>query len=203
MTRRGSIFVTIVLFFAAAAMAAPAGTAYTVVLDNGSYVHAKARPTVENGMALIQLGNGTQARIDEGRIDWDRSDQMTARLTAPAPEPAPRSPLPPAQVKDIPDTMTLEGDGEEASEGRVPALTLPSPGYDGWLLEMQSRLHQLDDQLYYMEIQRYKIEREMYWKKWNLDIVWSLYDDLYGLEDRMRLVERERTLILRDLRQNG
>jgi len=68
------------LIFAAAALlfSANAFATYIVVMRSGRTYKAKARPTVENGKALVSLENGQSLALDASLIDFQKSDQSTA-----------------------------------------------------------------------------------------------------------------------------
>ena len=68
-----------VLFTALAAfLAANAFATYIVVLKNGQTYKAKAKWTMQNGKALVQLENGQSLAIDPSLIDVAKSEQATA-----------------------------------------------------------------------------------------------------------------------------
>jgi len=55
----------------------PAFARYIVVLKNGTRYIAKAKWTVTNGKALVQLENGQSLQLDPALIDVAKSEQMT------------------------------------------------------------------------------------------------------------------------------
>jgi hypothetical protein len=71
--KKSLIFVTAALLFSANAFAT-----YIVVMHSGRTYKAKARPSVENGKALIALENGQTLALDASLIDFPKSDQSTA-----------------------------------------------------------------------------------------------------------------------------
>src|SRR6266704_56771 len=85
----------------AALMTANAFATYIVVLKNGQTYKAKAKWTIQNGKALVQLENGQSLAIDPSLIDTAKSEQTTnaglngakilnipANNSAPPPQPA-------------------------------------------------------------------------------------------------------------------
>lgn len=94
----------LLLFAALAALVtANAFATYIVVLKNGASYKAKAKWTMQNGKAIVQLENGQTLAIDPTLIDVAKSEQTTnaglggARIlntntTAPAPQPQPQQP---------------------------------------------------------------------------------------------------------------
>ncbi|HEX3108984.1 MAG TPA: hypothetical protein VHU41_07805 [Thermoanaerobaculia bacterium] len=69
-----------ILVFAslAALLAANAFATYIVVLKNGQTYKAKAKWTMQNGKAIVQLENGQSLAIDPTLIDVAKSEQTTA-----------------------------------------------------------------------------------------------------------------------------
>jgi len=61
----------------AALMTANAFATYIVVLKNGQTYKAKAKWTMQNGKALVQLENGQSLAIDPSLIDVAKSEQTT------------------------------------------------------------------------------------------------------------------------------
>lgn len=57
--------------------AAPAFSAYIVVLKDGTKYAAKQKWTVVNGKAIVQLENGQSLQLDPNLIDVAKSEQMT------------------------------------------------------------------------------------------------------------------------------
>ncbi|HEV8434850.1 MAG TPA: hypothetical protein VGR95_15665 [Thermoanaerobaculia bacterium] len=88
-----------ILLFAAIALlvTANAFATYVVVLKNGQTYKAKAKWTLQNGKAIVQLENGQSLAIDPTLIDVPKSEQLTATglgatkilntVTAPPPQP--------------------------------------------------------------------------------------------------------------------
>jgi hypothetical protein len=81
-------------------MTANAFATYIVVLKNGQTYKAKAKWTIQNGKALVQLENGQSLAVDPSLIDVPKSEQTTnaglsgakimnipAKDTAPPPQP--------------------------------------------------------------------------------------------------------------------
>lgn len=58
-------------------LAVPAFARYIVVLKDGTRYTAKAKWTVTNGKALVQLENGQSLQLDPALIDVAKSEQMT------------------------------------------------------------------------------------------------------------------------------
>jgi hypothetical protein len=92
---------TLAIAALAALMTANAFATYIVVLKNGQMYKAKAKWTIQNGKALVQLENGQSLAIDPSLIDAAKSEQTTnaglngakilnipANNTAPQPQPA-------------------------------------------------------------------------------------------------------------------
>ena len=61
----------------AALVTANAFATYIVVLKNGQSYKAKAKWTIQNGKAIVQLENGQTLAIDPSLIDVTKSDQTT------------------------------------------------------------------------------------------------------------------------------
>ncbi|HEY8850009.1 MAG TPA: hypothetical protein VIO12_11985 [Thermoanaerobaculia bacterium] len=67
----------LIIFGAAALLAAPAFATYYVVMKDGSRYIAKAKWTVVNGKAVIALTNGSTIAIDPNAIDVAKSEETT------------------------------------------------------------------------------------------------------------------------------
>ena len=67
----------LIMFGAAALLAAPAFATYYVVLKDGSRYIAKAKWVVVNGKAVIALTNGSTIAIDPSVIDVPKSEETT------------------------------------------------------------------------------------------------------------------------------
>lgn len=91
---------TVAVAALAVLMTANAFATYIVVLKNGQTYKAKAKWTMQNGKALVQLENGQSLAIDPSLIDVAKSEQTTnaglsgakllnipANNTAPQPQP--------------------------------------------------------------------------------------------------------------------
>lgn len=68
---------TLVLFVLATLVAVPSFAKYIVVLKDGTRYTAKAKWTVVNGKAIVQLENGQSLQLDPSLIDVARSEQLT------------------------------------------------------------------------------------------------------------------------------
>jgi len=60
-----------------ALVAVPSFARYIVVLKDGTRYVAKAKPTVVNGKAIVQLESGGSLQLDPAEIDVARSEQLT------------------------------------------------------------------------------------------------------------------------------
>src|SRR5436305_2059757 len=67
----------LMLFAVASLVAAQSFASYIVVLKDGKQYKAKAKWTIVNGKALVQLDNGQALSIDPTLIDEAKSDQTT------------------------------------------------------------------------------------------------------------------------------
>lgn len=67
----------LVLFTFASLIAAQSFASYIVVLKGGKQYKAKAKWTIVNGKALVQLENGQSITIDPGLIDEAKSEETT------------------------------------------------------------------------------------------------------------------------------
>jgi hypothetical protein len=67
----------LVLFAFASLIAAQSFASYIVVLKGGKQYKAKAKWTIVNGKALVQLENGQSITIDPGLIDEAKSEETT------------------------------------------------------------------------------------------------------------------------------
>lgn len=68
---------TLIMFAAALVIAMPALATYWVVMKDGTKYTAKAKPTVVNGKAIIQLESGSTIAVDPAAIDVQKSEQVT------------------------------------------------------------------------------------------------------------------------------
>jgi hypothetical protein len=68
---------TLSLFVFAAALASQAFATYVVVLRDGTTYKAKAKWTVVNGKAIVQLESGGSLQLDPSLIDAAKSERMT------------------------------------------------------------------------------------------------------------------------------
>lgn len=83
----------------AALLSTNAFATYILVLKNGQTYKAKAKPSVQNGKALVALENGQSLALDASLIDFPKSDSTTAAglgdvtiLAVQQPAPAPTTP---------------------------------------------------------------------------------------------------------------
>ena len=67
----------LIVFAFTSLAAAQAFATYIVVLKDGTRYAAKAKWTVTNGKAIVQLENGQALQLDPALIDGPRSEQMT------------------------------------------------------------------------------------------------------------------------------
>ena len=68
---------TLILFIAALVVSMPAFATYWVVMKDGTQYQAKAKPTVQNGKAIIQLESGSTITVDPNAIDVPKSEEAT------------------------------------------------------------------------------------------------------------------------------
>lgn len=68
---------TLIMFAAALVISMPALATYWVVMKDGTKYTAKAKPTVVNGKAIIQLESGSTIAVDPAAIDVQKSEQVT------------------------------------------------------------------------------------------------------------------------------
>lgn len=68
---------TLIMFAAALIISMPAFATYWVVMKDGTKYTAKAKPTVVNGKAVIQLESGSTIAVDPAAIDVQKSEQVT------------------------------------------------------------------------------------------------------------------------------
>ncbi|HEX3581153.1 MAG TPA: hypothetical protein VH087_05295 [Thermoanaerobaculia bacterium] len=121
------------LLFAALAtfVTANAFATYIVVLKNGVSYKAKAKWTMQNGKAIVQLENGQSLAIDPTLIDVAKSEQTTAaglggakllnlNNNAPAPQPQPQQP-------GLGAEFHLRKIGSQAPQAPAAAQTAPPP----------------------------------------------------------------------------
>jgi hypothetical protein len=109
--------------------AVPAFARYIVVLKNGTRYTAKAKWTVTNGKAIVQLENGQSLQLDPALIDVAKSEQVTKigvqgatvlDLEAEAPKPkAPQQPSLGSQIK-------LRRPAEQRPQDAAPAKPAPA-----------------------------------------------------------------------------
>ena len=205
MRRRVSTLMMIVVFLlsSAAVAASHEESGYTVVLLDGSFVKAAQKPVVEDGVASVRLPNGLLARIAEDRIDWDRSDQVSYFVPAPPAKMAgPAEPRP---------EVTIEGPPGEPTPIPTPVMRRVPEG--GSLLRVEERLYELDDQIERLRYEMVDLDRRLYVDdgpaagngpgRWSLNVQWELRDQIWDAEKMVRLLERERKLLLRDLQRGS
>ncbi len=68
---------TLIIFGAAVLLSVQAFATYFVVMKDGTQYRAKAKWTVVNGKAIIQLENGQTLQLDPNTIDAPRSEEVT------------------------------------------------------------------------------------------------------------------------------
>lgn len=112
--------------------AAHAFATYIVVLKDGTRYVAKAKWTVVNGKAIVNLENGQSLQIDPSMIDVPKSEQLTklgittAGLIDLTPN-VPKGQAAPAQ-QDLGATIKLRKPGERrAAEETATPATAPAP----------------------------------------------------------------------------
>jgi len=121
-----------ILLFAAIGLlvTANAFATYVVVLKNGQTYKAKAKWTLQNGKAIVQLENGQSLAIDPTLIDVPKSEQLTATglgatkilntVTAPPPQPQP-------QQQGLGSEFHLKKSGTAAQPVPTPSQSAPPP----------------------------------------------------------------------------
>ena len=122
-----------ILVFAALALlvTANAFATYIVVLKNGQTYKAKAKWTMQNGKAIVQLENGQSLAIDPTLIDVAKSEQTTAAglggakilntvTNTPAPQPQQQEP-------GLGSAFHLKKSGTAAAPVPAPSQTAPPP----------------------------------------------------------------------------
>jgi len=122
-----------ILVFAALALLATANAfaTYIVVLKNGQTYKAKAKWTMQNGKAIVQLENGQSLAIDPTLIDVAKSEQTTAAglggakilntvTNTPAPQPQQQEP-------GLGSAFHLKKSGTAAAPVPAPSQTAPPP----------------------------------------------------------------------------
>jgi hypothetical protein len=123
---------TLVFVAFTALFALPSFGSYIVVLKNGAQYAAKAKPTVVNGKAIIQLENGQSMSVDPKLIDEAKSAQATKHGMSNATTidldaniaPAPAAPKQPS----LGDTIRLRprGPQQTAQEQSITPKSTPS-----------------------------------------------------------------------------
>lgn len=125
------------LLFAALAtlVTANAFATYIVVLKNGASYKAKAKWTMQNGKAIVQLENGQSLAIDPTLIDVAKSEQTTAaglggakllNITPAAPAPQPQQQQPGLGAEFHLRKLGSQGQPAPAPAAQTPPPPLPS-----------------------------------------------------------------------------
>ena len=123
------------LFVFATLVASSSFATYIVVLKDGTRYAAKAKWTVVNGKALVQLENGQSLQFDPSLIDVPRSEQMTKvgmananiidlNPTATATQPKPNQPSLGSQIR----LRQRPNPQEQAASTPAPATPAPVSG---------------------------------------------------------------------------
>jgi hypothetical protein len=121
----------LIMFGAAALLAAPAFATYYVVLKDGSRYVAKAKWTILNGKALVALTNGSTISLDPNAIDVARSEEMTRMggasvLAVEGTTPKPTQPQPSSLGATV-RLRKLPGQEPAASTAPPPIATSKGP----------------------------------------------------------------------------
>lgn len=112
--------------------ALPAFARYIVVLKDGTSYAAKAKWTISNGKAIVQLENGQSLQLDPALIDVRRSEQMTrvgmanANIIDLTPNAGP-APAPKQQQPSLGDTIKLRRPQSQPQQPAAPATAVPAP----------------------------------------------------------------------------
>jgi len=124
----------LVLFAFASLIAAQSFASYIVVLKGGKQYKAKAKWTVVNGKALIQLENGQSITIDPALIDEAKSEETTklglgnVRIMNIRPDLAAPTAAPKQQAPTLGDTIRIRKPNQNnpQTEQTAPAVA-PAP----------------------------------------------------------------------------
>jgi len=122
-----------ILVFAALALVVTANAfaTYIVVLKNGQTYKAKAKWTMQNGKAIVQLENGQSLAIDPTLIDVAKSEQTTAaglggaKILNTVTNTA--APQPQQQEPGLGSAFHLKKSGTAAAPVPTPSQTAPPP----------------------------------------------------------------------------
>lgn len=122
------------------ALTVPASATYIVVLKGGQQYKAKAKWTISNGKAIVQLENGQTLQLDPNDIDVAKSERTTKlglgdvsmleTQAAPTPTNKPQAPSLGSQVKlrNLGGTTAAPAPPKKSSYGAPSEVVVPVTG---------------------------------------------------------------------------
>lgn len=193
------------LAVALAALVVPAIAAgqdtYYVVLNDGAWIRAAAKPPVEDGVAKIRLTNGMLAEIEASRIDWKaseaRSQQMRASLLfKPVATQQPQS----LTRGDIPGTLTIVNrPGSAPASAPAPSRTEAAPEMvEDPSASLRGRINTLDQGIAELQ-QRQRDLRNQAAGSYNLDEAERLRAQADQMEKQIQMLREEKERLLKQL----
>ena len=207
MTRVLSRLVTLLSLLALVTVAhAVEPTKYMVILVDGSFIQASERPVVEGEIAWIRLPNGLRAHMDPARIDWTRSDRLSSTAQDLFEQTAKNKMVTeqlPQPVKPVQGTITMTS-GDEAVSTKVPQAPVPpTPVVDPLSRDIQRQVEDIDRMIENKRYEKKQLEREVEQKKYNLDIVKELRQQIADIEAKIRFAQQQRQQLMKDLRSGS
>jgi len=208
MKRMSSPLIAAIGLLTLIAVATPAHAVYTVILKDGSFVRAADKPVVEGGFAVIRLPNGLLAQIDARRINWKRSDELSRQAEVLFRPEKPKSNDLLQPKVEIEGTITMTGPDasqhpldEEGGEAPARAPAAPTGGPDALSRETQEQIENVDSIIENLRYQKQQLQREVEQKKYNLDVVKSIREQITEIDNKLRLAQQERERMVRDLQR--
>jgi hypothetical protein len=134
-----------VLFAFVSLVAAQSFASYIVVLKDGKQYKAKAKWTVQNGKALVQLESGQSLLLDPSLIDEPKSEQTTKlglgdvrimNLDAQMPS---NSGIKQTTTPTLGDQIRLRKPNQPSPQQATPAPTVPLPGTSSMSTEVMMK----------------------------------------------------------------
>ncbi len=147
---------------------------YRVILKNGSWIRAQAKPIVADGKARIRLMAGQLTLIPEAQIDWAASERWSRDERGPRVVAVPENALPQKPAgRQLEGRITMIGERPEAGGTRVhrreaaatppapktPPVAVPVPVEDPDAA-LRSRIRDVDKQLQELREQKKQLERQ-------------------------------------------
>ncbi|MGD8376496.1 MAG: hypothetical protein PVF68_10185 [Acidobacteriota bacterium] len=173
---------------------------YYVVLRDGAWVRAAAKPSVEDGVARIRLTNGLLAEIEASRIDWQASESRSQQMRAAVLFKPVATQKPQSLVRgDIPGTLTIVNRPSEAPAPAPSTRTTPAPEMaEDPSASVRGRISTLDQGIAELQ-ERQRDLRNQAAGSYNLDEAEKLRAQADRMEKQIQTLREEKERLLKQL----